>query len=467
MHFFFSNPIKKLQYLLILFDAVIVFTIFIFTYILKIIIYEGGSIAALSERVPWLVIIAVFLHLISFYIFELYNIEFTKTDFNLFFLTILSVLLAFGLIALTSYAFPYEQVGRVILIIHVPLLIMVIFLWRKLFFYILSKRNGNFKKNILTIGNKPSFEEVLSLLKKYQVINYNLVDAIPIIKTNPLDLSSKDVGYNMDLESFVHQNDVNIIVTGERLENLSKLKKQLLNLRIRGITIYDYYKFYEHLTGKVLVSYTGENCLIFSNQGRAYNPFFYIKIKRVCDLILSVAGILLSFPFFIVIAIAIKLNSKGPVFFKQERLGLDERPFTLIKFRTMIDKAEEKNGPQWASVYDLRITKVGKLLRKTHLDELPQLINILKGDMSFVGPRPFRKYFIDLLSEKFPCYRLRLTAKPGLTGWAQVRGNNERTEEKQIENLEYDLFYIQNRSTFLDLFIITKTIQTVLFRRGE
>ncbi|NCO67356.1 MAG: hypothetical protein COY75_10055 [Nitrospirae bacterium CG_4_10_14_0_8_um_filter_41_23] len=153
--------------------------------------------------------------------------------------------------------------------------------------------------------------------------------------------------------------------------------------------------------------------------------------------------------------------------FKQERLGQNEQPFTLMKFRTMIDNAEKTTGPKWASEDDSRITKVGKILRKARLDELPQFFNVLKGEMSFVGPRPIRKHFADMLAKEIPYYRLRFTVKPGLTGWAQVKGDYAGSKEGQKEKLEYDLYYIQNQSILFDLFIILKTVQTVLFRRGQ
>jgi lipopolysaccharide/colanic/teichoic acid biosynthesis glycosyltransferase len=146
---------------------------------------------------------------------------------------------------------------------------------------------------------------------------------------------------------------------------------------------------------------------------------------------------------------------------------LNEIPFTLVKFRTMVEDAEAASGPRWASREDPRITRIGRILRKTRLDEIPQLFNVLKGEMSFVGPRPIRKYFADLLAEKSPYYRLRFTAKPGLTGWAQSTGDYAGSMEGQLIKLEYDLFYILNRSMFMDLFIILKTFQTVLFRRGN
>ncbi|RJQ69913.1 MAG: sugar transferase, partial [Desulfobacteraceae bacterium] len=163
---------------------------------------------------------------------------------------------------------------------------------------------------------------------------------------------------------------------------------------------------------------------------------------------------------------AIKLDSKGPVFFQQERLGRHGRPFVLFKLRTMVNDAEKKTGPKWASADDSRITGVGRILRRARLDELPQLFNILKGEMSFVGPRPIRKCFEDEFAKKIPFYHLRHHVTPGATGWAQIQDFDPRTESGPQERLQYDLYYIQHQSLWLDMQIILKTFGTILFRKG-
>ena len=185
------------------------------------------------------------------------------------------------------------------------------------------------------------------------------------------------------------------------------------------------------------------------------------------DALLSSIFLFLTSPILLFCALAIKLESKGPVFFKQERLGLKQKPFNLIKFRTMQENAEERTGPLRAKENDSRLTRIGRFLRKTRLDEIPQFINVLKGDMSFVGPRPIRKYFADKYSKETSYYPLRFTVKPGITGWAQTRFGYSESDSDQIKKFQYDLFYIQEASLFLDLLIILKTIQTVLFRPSQ
>jgi exopolysaccharide biosynthesis polyprenyl glycosylphosphotransferase len=188
----------------------------------------------------------------------------------------------------------------------------------------------------------------------------------------------------------------------------------------------------------------------------------YLIIKRFFDIILSLIGLILAMPIILITAIAIKLESEGPVFFLQERTGLNGKTFKIIKLRSMRVDAE-KNGPQWAQKNDSRVTKVGKFIRKTRIDELPQLINVLKGDMSILGPRPERPVFVKQFSKEIPGFEKRLLVKPGLTGWAQVNGGYDITPE---EKLKYDLHYINNMSLLLDLKIILKTIKVVLTGEG-
>ena len=189
-------------------------------------------------------------------------------------------------------------------------------------------------------------------------------------------------------------------------------------------------------------------------------------MKRILDVILSLMGIILFLPFAPIIAVMIKLDSPGPVLFKQLRVGVGEKTFHLYKFRTMRQDAEKNSGAVWATEDDPRITRVGRFLRKSRLDEVPQLFNVLRGDMSFVGPRPERPEFVNKLNERVPYYATRHTVKPGVTGWAQVKYPYGASEEDALDKLRYDLFYIKNYSLLLDLVIILETVKVVLFGRG-
>jgi len=240
--------------------------------------------------------------------------------------------------------------------------------------------------------------------------------------------------------------------------------RDILACKMSGIEVVDAPSFYEELTGKLLLEDLRPSWLIF-NEGFRITPVVRLY-KRCFDVGIAMLALFIILPLMPIVALMIKLDSKGPVFFKQERLGEREQPFTLIKFRTMREDAESETGPVWAQKNDLRITRIGRILRKTRLDEFPQLINVLKGDMSFIGPRPERREFIDKLKEVIPFYSERHFIKPGITGWAQIKYPYGASVQDAIEKLKFDLYYIKNLSPLLDLMIVTETIKVVLFGRG-
>jgi exopolysaccharide biosynthesis polyprenyl glycosylphosphotransferase len=196
-------------------------------------------------------------------------------------------------------------------------------------------------------------------------------------------------------------------------------------------------------------------------------PEWEKKLKRLLDVFTSLIILIISFPVIIISAISIKLESRGPVFFKQERSGMNGTTFRIIKFRSMYEDAEKHTGPVWSSKDDPRVTKVGKIIRRVRIDELPQMINVLKGEMSIVGPRPERPFFVEKLSQEIPYYKRRLKVRPGITGWAQVKHKYDESVEDVKIKLRYDLFYIENMSLRMDFKIIMRTIFVVLFGQGH
>ena len=238
---------------------------------------------------------------------------------------------------------------------------------------------------------------------------------------------------------------------------------QLLFCRLKGIPVEDGLAFAEHLAGKLSVEDLNPSSLIFSDGFR--RSAILKRVKRCFDILFSLVGLTLFFPASILIAIAIKLDSKGPIFYRQGREGEDGKIFHLLKFRSMHNNAEE-NGPVWAETEDQRITRVGRLIRKLRFDEIPQMLNVLKGDMSFVGPRPERPFFTEQLKREIPFYSQRNTIKPGITGWAQIRYRYGASKEDALEKLKYDLYYIKHMSPLFDLTIISETAKTVLLGRG-
>ena len=239
----------------------------------------------------------------------------------------------------------------------------------------------------------------------------------------------------------------------------------ILACKLQGIEVEEWPTFHEKLTTKLPVSHLSPSWLAFSDGFRRSR--IDDVAKRMLDVVVSAIGCLLSAPLVAILAALIRLDSPGPVFFRQERVGKNGRVFALVKLRTMRVDAEATTGPVWARLADPRATRVGRILRRTRLDELPQFFNVLLGDMSLVGPRPERPAFVVQLQEQIPFYMYRQVLKPGITGWAQVCFPYGASIEDAREKLEYDLYYIKNRSFFLDLLILVQTVQVVLFGRGS
>jgi len=239
----------------------------------------------------------------------------------------------------------------------------------------------------------------------------------------------------------------------------------LLKLRVGGMPVYEARTAYERITGKIPVQDIRPSWLVFSDGFRTHARM--TAIQRAYSFVAAFIGMVLVLPVMAVVAILVKISSKGPVLFRQERVGKNGKVFDLLKFRSMRADAEVASGPVWTIDNDPRVTAVGGVLRKFHLDELPQLWNILRGDMNIVGPRPERPEFMKLLESEIPYYCHRHIVRPGLTGWAQVRYNYGSTLEEQYEKLRHDLYYIKNVSPTLDLLIVFETVKIVLWGRGS
>jgi sugar transferase (PEP-CTERM system associated) len=273
------------------------------------------------------------------------------------------------------------------------------------------------------------------------------------------------LGKIQDLDVLVEETRPDIIVVAQLDRRGCFPTKTLLECRLRGIRVEDWPAFYEKATGKILVTAMRPSWLIFSD-GFVKTPRTEI-VKRLFDVSASLLGVILSAPLMVIAAIAIKLESPGPVLYRQPRLGKNGCVFILNKFRSMRRDAEKETGPIWSTEHDPRVTRIGAMLRRTRVDELPQLFNVLFGQMSFIGPRPERPEFVEKLQEQIPYYMERLAVKPGITGWAQVKYRYGSSIEDAIEKLQYDLYYIKNLSLFLDLLIMLNTVQVILFARGR
>ena len=259
-----------------------------------------------------------------------------------------------------------------------------------------------------------------------------------------------------------HRVDVLVVALEDRRNSLPT--EQLLHCRLAGISVREQEAVYEQITGKIAVEALRPSYLIF-NEGFSRHPWNELA-KRGVDVVLSSVILFATWPLMLATAIAVRMDSPGPILFSQERVGRDGKPFTLLKFRSMRADAEKVTGPVWATQDDPRITRSGRFIRRARLDELPQLFNVLAGHMSLVGPRPERQHFIDELAQKIPYFRQRHIVKPGLTGWAQINYRYGNSLEDALQKLQFDLFYIKNQSLLFDLSILFNTVKIVILRKG-
>ncbi len=401
----------------------------------------------------------------SFYYNDLYAIHF-ESRWRDWLLSFAQSLAASSIIlAVLYYLFPSLIIGRGIFFLTIILLPVVLIPWRIAYFWLLQIKP--MQENILIIGSGQMARTMGELVYTEHKDEYNILGfldedpgRIGEKVINPGIIGTYD-GLGKVMET--HSIDRIIVAVQDRRGKLPV--SDLLRYKFKGVNIEESETFYERLAGKILVENIKPSWFIFSSGFRGFK--FLRFMKRVIDLFLSTTLLLVTWPLFILSAAAIKLESFGPVFLRQERVGENGKLFVLLKFRSMRNDAESATGPRWASKDDARITRVGKFLRRSRLDELPQLINVIKGDMSFVGPRPERPYFVERLEKQIPFYMLRHTLKPGITGWAQIRYSYGASVEDALEKLQYDLFYIKNLSIWLDLTIILETIKIVLLQRGS
>ncbi len=368
------------------------------------------------------------------------------------------------LVAAVGFAFPSLRLGRAAFLQIGAAATVGLIAWRVTWIGPFSHRR--IRVRVLVLGTGAIGKVIAGLVetgaRPFSIVGF-LDDNPNAPETVPTPYAL--LGKIQDLPALVEETRPDLIVVAQMNRRGNFPAKALIDCRMRGIQVEDWPTFYEKETGKILVTDLRPSWLIFSD-GFVKTPRTEI-VKRLVDVALSLVGIVLALPVMGLVAAAVKLESRGPALFRQPRLGQNGRVFILNKFRSMQEDAERDTGPVWAQQRDPRVTRVGAVLRKTRLDELPQLFNVLIGDMSFIGPRPERPEFVYDLQKQIPFYMERLSVKPGITGWAQVKYQYGSSVEDALEKLQYDLYYIKNLSLFLDLLILISTIQVVLFARGR
>ncbi len=427
-----------------------------------------GTAWELAERQGWLKLLMVTLVIqLAFYLFDLYDLPATRSYRRVVKNLIKSLLAATVLLSIFFYALPSFQLGRGVFLVELGLAFAIIALWRLLVAWTTGHSRIGVRERVLILGSDSQAIEIARATLERRNAGFHIVgfvDNRPDLVGKSL-INPKVIGVTSDIAELVDEYDVDRIVVAVKDRRGKLPTEELLNLTLSGrVAVEDCASYYERLTGKIATEMLRPSWLIFSRGNRFSDLARHVR--RVLNAGLAVVGFVLSLPVMLMVAIAVKLDSRGPVFYTQERMGKNGRIFKIIKFRSMRVDAEESSGPVWAGEDDPRATRVGRIIRKLRLDELPQFINVLRGDMNFVGPRPERPVFVEQLSEVIPYYSQRHLVKPGLTGWAQIKYPYGSSVEDTIEKLMYDLYYIKNQSLLLDAMIVFETIKTVLFGRG-
>jgi len=397
----------------------------------------------------------------SFYLFDLY--EFSLTRRNAF--LVIRIFQALGLAAITLallvHFVPGIWIGRNVFFVHLVLMLMAMSWWRLVAMWVL--RNQRLAERVLIVGTGHNAvelaREVLGRPEDgFQVIGFLGDD--PGLLGQSL-INPRVIGMVSELEEVVRSFHAERIVVALNNQRGSLPMESLLELKLRGgVAVEESSSFYERLTNKISTEELRPSQLIFANGSRWI--CFYRRWRQVTDRVLGFIGLVFSLPVMLLTAIAIRLESRGPILYSQERVGLRNRVFRIIKFRSMRIDAEA-DGAKWAEERDPRVTRVGRVIRKLRLDEFPQFINVMRGDMGLIGPRPERPIFVEQLERDIPYYSQRHWVKPGLTGWAQVRCPYGASAQAAIEKLQYDLYYIKNQSPILDAIILFETVRIILF----
>ncbi|MBI2054457.1 MAG: sugar transferase [Candidatus Staskawiczbacteria bacterium] len=403
---------------------------------------------------------------IVFYIAGLYELNLSKNLPEFYSSLFKSIAISTSISIIFFYLIPLEIIQiapRRNLLIYLAVFTGLISLWRYLYNRLLEK---TFKNNTIIVGFDQISFEFAKFLNRNPQYGYNLRYAFDISEQAAFsfrDIDFRQLRGTRDMERILNDEHINTIILSPEAYRLPNIIDFFYKASKKGIQFVNLATAYERILKKVPLEAISQ--LWFLEKVSRAEKRFYEFVKRLIDIVLSLiglAGLIVIFPF---VGSAIKLTSSGPLFYKQGRVGKGGKIFEVVKFRTMIENAE-MNGATWATKEDPRVTKFGKFLRKTRLDELPQVFNILKGEMSIVGPRAERPEFVEKLKKEIPFYEERLLVRPGLSGWAQINYGKDLDSNDTKEKLQYDLYYIKNRSLTIDLAIILKTIKTILSATG-
>lgn len=404
---------------------------------------------------------------IIYYINGLYDIAASKNDVEFYNKILRNVLINFGIATAYFYLLTdklFDIKPQTVFFIFMAVYLGIFSLWR--FWYNSLVQRPNFLRNVLVVGMNDEARELIKEIIKKPQLGYRITMIMHDGYRDSGEFgNAKICDSAADIKKMLGEHAITTVLTVMDPHTNPQIVQRLYETLSMKLQFFDLPSFYEKLTGKIPVTNIGyiwflEN-LAESEKG------IYEALKRLVDILFSVTILLVFLPFWPLVAVGIKMSSRGSIFFRQTRIGYLGRRFNAVKFRSMVEDAEKNGEAQWAQKNDPRVTKFGRFLRSTRIDEIPQLLNVLRGEMSLIGPRPERPEFVRKLQEIIPFYNERNLVKPGLTGWAQINFQYGASAGDALKKLQYDLFYIKNRSIPLDLGILLKTINIMLSGRGQ
>ena len=428
--------------------------------------FEFDYFTITKENWTWPVVLAVYLSIFGS-VFELYDLQKSSQLDTVFKNVILTVSITVLFYLLTPIITPFLPVKRIQIIYFYLAIISSIFLWRVI--YITFFASPRFYKKVIILGEISNIDNVVKTISESDP-NYKIIGFVNSENSEMDTIKFKGLIEYLpeDLPRIIKTKNVSeLIVAITNPNNITaQIYNQLTLLLKQGLTIREYTQVFEEITKRVPVQFVGKDFYKYFPFSRSNQNKLYLFFHRAMGIVFSIIGIVFGIILTPFIIIGNLLANRGTLFYTQERIGKYGKPFKIIKFRTMIKNAENQ-GVVWTDKNDKRVTAFGRFLRNTRLDEIPQFINVLKGEMSIIGPRPERPFFVKELSIIIPFYETRHTIKPGLSGWAQVNSRYGSTVEDSLNKLQYDLYYIKHRNFFLDISIIVKTLSTIIYYRGQ
>jgi len=460
-----TGSIRRRQLILLFGDVVLLFLMAVAAVALKRVFVDGIPWSdVFAEPLPGGVWALVSGYVFSLYIFDQYNLHREISGRGAAAVLALATLVGIALATIITFFFRSLELGRYVVIFYIPLALVALYLWRRLFFARLLRFDRPHR--VLLVASNPVEQGIEAELRDRPLGDYSVVGEFYVAGTANDDGRQIVDAQNRKLDQAMQEDEVDTLVFSARGGFPPEYLEQAIDWKFDGVGVYDSANFYGAMTGRVPIE-TIDGRWILDHLSQPYGSPVVWRLKRVSDVLLAGLGLLLTLPFWPFLMLVIVLDSPGQPIFRQERLGRRQKPIVIAKFRTMYDKDEPEGEAAYAQEEDPRVTRVGKWLRKTRLDELPQLWNVLTGELAIVGLRPIREINADRLAQFIPFYHLRFSMKPGLTGWPQIRYRYADDDESHMRKFEYELYHIQNASLAFDLYLMVKTFQMIVFGRGQ